>query len=139
MYIQIYGNRIVACGDYPFEGYTKEVDVDYNDYINNEGKYILSGWDVILNPSYEKEQELKEKERIARLSMTKLDFANCLEKVGVTYEQLKELLASNREAQRQWELCERVYRFNPLLEELAGVFNITPEQLDTMFKQANGE
>lgn len=139
MYIQVYGGNLVACADYPFEGHTSEVNVDYEDYIANTNKYVWNGIELALNPNYEKEQEEKEKERIARLNMTKLDFSNCLIEVGVSYTQLKELLASNNEAQRQWELCERVYRFNPLLDDLASKFNITPEQLDVMFKKINGE
>lgn len=139
MYIQVYGGNLVACADYPFIGHTSEVNVDYEDYIGNPDKYVWNGSELALNEDYEKEQEKKEKERIARLNMTKLDFSNCLIELGVSYTQLKELLATNEEAQRQWDLCERVYRFNPMLEQLASVFGITPEQLDMMFKKANGE
>lgn len=84
-------------------------------------------------------ETIPEKERIAKLNMTKLDFVKYLQQYGVTYSQLKELLATNKNAQMQWDLCERVYRFNPLLDELAKDFGITSEDLDTMFKIANGE
>lgn len=139
MYIQVYGGNLVACGDYPFIGHTSEVNVDYKDYIGNPDKYAWNGSELVLNPNYEKEQEKKEQVRVARLNMTKLDFSNCLIEVGVSYTQLKELLANNEEAQRQWDLCERVYRFNSMLEQLASELGITPEQLDMMFKKANGE
>ena len=139
MYIQITDGKLTAWGIYKFDDYTKFVAVDYEDYTQNPNKYIFNGVDIVTNPNYEKEQEKKEKERIARLNMTKLDFSNCLIELGVSYEQLKELLASDVEAQRQWELCERVYRFNPLLDDLASKFNITPEQLDVMFRKINGE
>jgi hypothetical protein len=140
MYIQITDGKLTAWGSYPFNGYTKEVpNIDYVDFGNNPGKYIFKNNDIVINPDWQAEQELKEKERIAMLNMTKLDFANCLSKAGVSYASLKEVIASNEAAQMQWDLCERVYRFNPLLDELAKGFGITPEQLDTMFKQANGE
>ena len=71
--------------------------------------------------------------------MTKLDFAKYLKEYGVSYSQLKQVLATNDDAQMQWDLCERVYRFNPLLDELAKGFGISSEQLDRMFKLANGE
>lgn len=82
----------------------------------------------------EEEKEREEKKRIAHLNMTKLDFVNALEGYNVTYEALKVLLDSNYEARKQFDLCERIYRFNPLLDQLAGQFGITPEQLDEIFK-----
>ena len=104
-----------------------------------ENKYIVSSGKLILNPDYEKQKEQEEKERVARLNMTKLDFATYLQEYGVSYSQLKQVLATNDDAQMQWDLCERVYRFNPLLDELAKGFGISSEQLDRMFKLANGE
>jgi Fe-S cluster biosynthesis and repair protein YggX len=140
MYIQVIDNKLTAWGAYPFDEYTKEVpSVDYDDYTSNPGKYIFQNNTIVKNPNWEEEQELKEKERVARLNMTKLDFVTYIDEYGVTYEQIKQLLASNENAQKQWELCERVYRFNPLLDSLASALNITPAQLDTMFKKANGE
>lgn len=141
MYIQINNKgSLVAWGAYEFEGFTKEIpDVDYNDYCQYPNKYIYENRTIKLNPNYEEEEKQKEKERIARLNMTKLDFSNYLAMYGVTYEQLKTVLSLNDEALRQWELCERVYRFNPLLDELAKGFDITPEQLDTMFVEANSK
>lgn len=112
----------------------EQLPVDYE-----ENKYIISDKKLVLNPSFEEQKELEEKERVARLNMTKLDFATYLQEYGVSYSQLKSVLASNDNAQMQWDLCERVYRFNPLLDELAKGFGVTPEQLDTMFKKANGE
>lgn len=81
-------------------------------------------------------EELKEqdKERIMMSNMTKLDFVNALESLGVNYyAHIVPLLNSNLEAKKQWDLCERVYRFNPLLDELAKGFGITPDQLDKIF------
>lgn len=104
-----------------------------------EANEIIVNGKVELDPNYETRKELEEKERVARLNMTKLDFATYLQEYGVSYSQLKAVLASNDNAQMQWDLCERVYRFNPLLDEMAKGFGITSEQLDTMFKKANGE
>jgi hypothetical protein len=81
------------------------------------------------------EQKAKEEaERLAKSNMTKLDFVNALESYGVNYyEHILPLLNSNLEAKKQWDLCERVYRFNTLLDELAKGFGITPNQLDKIF------
>lgn len=111
----------------------------YNAYLENVDKVIYQDGEIILNPNFEAEQELKEKERVARLSCTKRDFALMLQELGITYSQLKELIATNEQAQLEWELCERLYRFNPMLDVMAGQLGITPEQLDGLFKYANGE
>ena len=97
-------------------GELKDGFVDYETYINSE------------------EYKEKEKERLMKSNMTKLDFVNALETFGVNYyEHIVPLLNSNPEAKKQWDLCERVYRFNPLLDELAKGFGITPNQLDKIF------
>jgi hypothetical protein len=62
MYIQIDNGKLVAWGEYKFDGYTKYVAVDYEDYTNNPDKYIFDGEDIVVNPNYEKEQKEKEEE-----------------------------------------------------------------------------
>lgn len=141
MYIQVTDNNLTAWGAYPFEGYTRELPfIDYEDYSANPGKYIYANGNITLNPNWEAEQELKEKERIARLSCTKRDFVLLLQEQGISYKNtLKPLIEANEQASIEWELCERLYRFNPLLDQMAGGLGITSEQLDTIFKVANGE
>lgn len=141
MYIQVIDNKLTAWGAYPFEGYTKELPlIDYEDYVNNPGKYIFQNNTVVRNPNWEAEQEQKEKERVARLSCTKRDFVLLLQEQGISYRNtLKPLIDADEQASIEWELCERLYRFNPLLDQMAGVLGITSAQLDTIFKVANGE
>ena len=82
----------------------------------------------------DEEKAKEEAEKLATSNMTKLDFVNALVSYGVDYyEHILPLLNSNLEAKKQWDLCERVYRFNPLLDELAKGFGITPNQLDKIF------
>lgn len=123
-------NYITTCS---VELWKKYAGTDKWDIVN--GEFV----DITNTEEYKTKKELEEKERVARLNMTKLDFATYLQEYGVSYSQLKTVLASNDNAQMQWDLCERVYRFNPLLDELGKGFGITPKQLDKMFKKANGE
>lgn len=141
MYIQVTDNNLTAYGAYPFEGHTKELPfIDYEDYSANPDKYIYANGNITLNPNWEAEQEQKEKERVARLSCTKRDFVLLLQEQGISYRNtLKPLIDADEQASIEWELCERLYRFNPLLDQMAGVLGITPEQLDIIFKRANGE
>ena len=62
-----------------------------------------------------------------------------LKELGITYKQLKDLIATNEDAQAEWDLCETLKRDNPLLDIMGAKLNITPEQIDNMFKIANGE
>ena len=117
--------------------YTEDIKILPDDY--NSEKYIVVDGELILNPDYEKEQEEKEKERVKMLSCTKRDFALMLQEIGITYTQLKELIAQNEQAQLEWDLCEKLYRFNPLLDVMAAQLGITSLQLDMIFKTINGE
>ena len=81
----------------------------------------------------------QERERIARLSCTKRDFVLLLQEQGITYPQLKTLIAQNEQAQMEWDLCERLYRFNPLLDVMGAQLGVSSEMLDYIFRKANGE
>ncbi len=110
--------------------------------------YALEPWEklegdtVIDNrEDYESEQAEKERERIGKLTMTKRVFALILAEYGVPYNVLKQVIESNERASLEWDLCIELERSNPLLDLMAGQepFNLTPEDLDNMFKYANGE
>lgn len=102
---------------------------------------LVEGEVVDNTEEYEAEQAEKERERINKLTMTKRVFALMLQEYGVTYNVLKQVIASDERAQLEWDLCVELERANPLLDIMAGQepFNLTPEDLDNMFKYANGE
>ena len=116
--------------------YTEEQRLDFiinqnygNGFEIKETENSLQAWGYTTE-----ELEQQNKEYLMKSNMTKLDFVNALESFGVNYyEHIVPLLNSNPEAKKQWDLCERVYRFNPLLDELAKGFGITPNQLDKIF------
>ena len=114
------------------------IEVDFDTY-NDIEKYIYLNGEIVLNPNYEQEQEQKEKERIAKLTCTKRVFALMLQELGITYTMLKELIATNEQAQLEWDLCVELERQNPLLDVMALQLGITSEQLDGLFRYANGE
>ena len=114
-------------------------DEIYNAYLEDRDKVIYQDGAVILNPNYEAEQAQKEKERIAKLTCTKRVFALMLQELGITYTMLKELIATNEQAQLEWDLCVELERKNPLLDVMALQLGITSEQLDGLFRYANGE
>lgn len=142
-YIFIENGKINGCGQAQMLGenvINYEVDeAFYNEFAENPDMYIWDGLQVVVNPNYEEEQALKERERINKLTCTKRVFALMLQELGITYAMLKELIASNEQAQLEWDLCVELERGNPLLDVMAFQLGITSEQLDGLFKYANGE
>lgn len=96
----------------------------------------------LYNGEYLTAEEIAEKEveRIGNLQCTKRVFILMLEQLGLDYfEQIEPAINSNRQAKLEWELCVELQRKNPLIDQLAGGFGITSEQLDKLFQYANGE
>jgi hypothetical protein len=87
----------------------------------------------------DEQKELEENVRISKLTCTKRVFALMLQELGITYTMLKELIATNEQAQLEWDLCVELERQNPLLDVMAMQLGITSEQLDGLFRYANGE
>ena len=71
--------------------------------------------------------------------MTKRVFAIALQQLGITYSQIKELVATNEQAQMEWDLCVELERKNPLLDIMAAQLGVSSETLDYIFRKANGE
>lgn len=114
------------------QGYTLQ-EVEKSDKDNN---WYLAGYAPMKT---DEDKVREEAERVGKLTMTKRVFALILKEYGITYTQLKELISTNENAQLEWELCVELQRNNPLLDVMAAEMNITPEQLDNMFKYAHGE
>lgn len=92
-------------------------------------------------PHYtDEEKEQMERERISHLKCTKRVFILMLEQLGLDYfEQIEPLINANRQAKLEWDLCVELERKNPLLNIMGEQLGITPEQIDKLFKYANGE
>ena len=125
-----YGKEIIyICSD--------ELWQDFND---NDGKYIWKNDEIVPNPEWEEIQRQREAERVANLTCTKRVFVIMLQQLGYNYfSQIKPLIEANEQAAMEWELCVELQRKNPLLDIVASEIGITSEQLDKLFKAANGE
>ena len=121
------------------QGYIIITEAEAKKIMDDNLFYIVFDGKLILNPNYEEEKTNEEKKRIGKLTITKRVFALALEKFGVTYAQLKEVIMTDERAQLEWDLCVELERSNPLLDTMAAKVNISPQQLDYIFKAANGE
>lgn len=107
--------------------------------FNNIDHYIYENGEVILNPNYEEEQAQKERERVAMLHMTPLDFLKAIIKMGISYDTIKGIMEANPEVDMEMKYCQNVYRGHPMINQFATQFGVSQEQLDYIFKKANGE
>jgi hypothetical protein len=85
----------------------------------------------------EEQKEIEEKERIAKLSMTKYDFFKYVcSPYGITYAELSKFVASSDEVAAAWNLCARVYRGDETLcKSIKKVIPVmTDNKLDEIFK-----
>ena len=103
-------------------------------------EYVLDGDEYILKDAkWEEKQAQRENERIKNLRLTKRVFALALQEIGISYTQLKALIATNEQAQLEWDLCVELQRSNPLLDIMAAKFGLNSDIIDNIFQKANGE
>lgn len=126
--------------------YTNKEKLHFIVENNHKNGYLIQidpeTLDLMALAKDSEELETIDKENIARLNMTRLDFVNCLEKLGISWAALKALMAANPEVEKQLEMCSNVWRGNPLLDAMLPLvnqtlsLNITSDDLDEAFIQA---
>lgn len=123
-------------------GYNENIEVvepyiiisnEEHDKIKSDEENVYFVKNGILEPQNKAEYERKL--RILKMRMTPLDFIKCLESVGITYSQIKDLCNSNDEVDKQLRFCSNVYRSNNLLDAMCLQFGVTSEMLDKLFEE----
>lgn len=107
----------------------------------DDAVYALEPWETLENgvvvnnkEAWEEEQALKEKERIAKLKLTKREvFLGLYQAKGVTPDQIKAQI-TDPAALIEFEYANDYYRGNPLIDIVGAQLGITPEQLDKFFE-----
>jgi hypothetical protein len=106
----------------------EELDVQQSD-IN--GNWYLSE-KCPMKTDEEKEQE--EKERIAKLKLTKREvFLGLYQAKGITPDMIKAQI-TDPQALIEFEYANDYYRGNPLIDIIGAQLGITPKQLDNFFE-----
>lgn len=105
-----------------------ELDVQQSDI--NEAWYLAEKCPM----KTDEEKELEERERIAKLSLTKREvFLGLYQAKGVTPDQIKAQI-TDPQALIEFEYANDYYRGNPLIDIVGATLGITPEQLDCFFE-----
>lgn len=82
----------------------------------------------------DEQKELEEKERIAKLKLTKREvFLGLYQAKGVTPDMIKAQI-TDPQALIEFEYANDYYRGNPLIDIVGATLGITPEQLDKFFE-----
>lgn len=122
--------------------YTENERINFIVEQNHNNGYEIRETETTLEAWGYTEEELKEleQERIANLTCTKRVLVLMLEELGLDYfNQIQPLIEANRQAKLEWELATELLRSNPLIDIIGLQLGITHEQLDLLFKYANGE
>lgn len=139
MFYRIIDKDLVDYADYKYNNDCLEVpDITMDEYNNDKLKLIVQDGILIPNPNYEQDKEEEYKQMVQNLTCTKRVMALVLQEYGVDYTTLKNLIATNPQAQLEWDLCERLERSNPLLNIFGEQLGITEDQIDNIFLYANG-
>lgn len=113
--------------------------LEYKDLEIKETDRPIVNFEFADTPEWEQKQAEKEHARVMELKMTPLDFLKAIGKLGVSYATVKQIMDENPEVDMEMRFCQNVYRKHPMIEQFATQFSITSEQLDNIFKEANGE
>lgn len=69
-------------------------------------------------------------------SITRIQAMKVMKSMGL-WDTFKAVIASNQDAQDEWDLATELQRSNEFVTQLMPALNLTSEQLDAMFIQAN--
>lgn len=106
----------------------EEMDVKQSDIDNNW--YLADKCPM----KTDEEKEYEERERIAKLSLTKREvFLGLYQAKGVTPEMIKAQITDPM-ALIEFEYANDYFRGNPLIDAVGAVLGITPQQLDCFFQ-----
>lgn len=132
---------IVQLGAGCSDEYYIEIGMEQRDVEQSEkdGRWYLKD----KCPHYtEEEKEEMEREKIANLTMTALDFIGVLEHYGLDYAtQIKPFLESQPDLDKQLKYCQNVYCkvARSVMPITVGDITITAEMVENAFKEKNGE
>ena len=116
-------------------------DEIYQAYLEDRNRVIYLEGEVILNPNYEAEQELKERKRIAKLYLTGADVERGIYQAkGMDFDDIMAFVMANPpvgldvKALKIELKANHFYRGNPYVNAVGALLGFTSEQLDKFFQ-----
>lgn len=116
----------------------------YSDLEIKETEREIVNFEFADTEAYREKIQKQNRDNIDMLHITRLDFINCLEKLGLTWQNVKTLFSQYPNVEKELTMCSNVYRGNPLINQMIPLvnnsfgLNITPEQVDEEFIEKTG-
>lgn len=116
----------------------------YSDLEIKETEREIVNFEFADTEAYREKIRKQDRDNIDMLHITRLDFINCLEKLGLTWQNVKALFSQYPSVEKELTMCSNVYRGNPLINQMIPLvnnsfgLNITPEQVDEEFIEKTG-
>lgn len=116
----------------------------YSDLEIKETEREIVNFEFTDTEAYREKIQKQNRDNIDMLHITRLDFINCLEKLGLTWQNVKTLFSQYPNVEKELTMCSNVYRGNPLINQMIPLvnnsfgLNITPEQVDEEFIEKTG-
>lgn len=148
MWYKIIDNKLNSYADHQFAEDCLETDIITQAELDeHQDKVIVQGGVLVLNPNYEQEQKLKEREDLDELNVTRGDvFEALILARQITKVQIREMIVQNVVDQMQQALmlnrfdeALNYYRGYPIFDMLGAIVGITSEQWDNYFIKATNE
>ena len=142
MFYRIKNDKLCDYADYNYSDECLETDIITQGEMKlHPNKVIIEGGVLVLNPNYKQEEVEKERQRIANLTMTALDFIGVLQQLGLTLQQINDYLEEHLELKMQLTYCQNVYcgvvcQLCPITVDNV---TLTEEIVIQAFKTKNGE
>ena len=145
----MYYKKEIARLEYPFSEEERISFIVEHNHRNGRLIREASNKRDLIALDYSEEDKIKinkelDEQDIKMLNVTRLDFVKILEELGVTWTNIKALMAQYPEMEKELTLCSNVYRGNELLNAMIPIVNnilglsITPQILDEAFIQKCG-
>ena len=135
MFYRIEDNKLYDFADYEYAENCLETDIITQEELNQyPNKVIVVDGELVLNPEFEAEENQKEKERIAKLKLTKREvFLGLYQAKQITPDMIKAQI-TDPAALIEFEYANDYFRGNPLIDIIGAQLGITPKQLDNFFE-----
>ena len=135
MFYRIKENKLFDYADFNYAEDTLETDIVTTAQVDAEPFIVtVQNDELILNPEYEHIKEEMEKERIAKLSLTKREvFLALYQAKQITPDMIKAQI-TDPEALIEFEYADKYYRGNPLIDTIGGLLGYSSADLDYLFE-----
>lgn len=132
-YVNKESSQILGSGECPrIDDATISIAIS-EEVFNNIDCYIYKEGRIILDPEYEQKRAQKEKERIAKLSLTKREVFLALYKAkGLTPEMIRNQI-TDTEALIEFDYATEYFRFNPLIDKIGLMLGYSSDDIDYLF------